>query len=100
MRPLRGFDRLAAAGFSEGDIESMRENFHQRQRGFTLSGALDADAGKFMLVSESLSKVLVQLPNTHGRSRSSGSMRSTALPPVFQVKVEKIPTVRPRTPLC
>jgi hypothetical protein len=45
MRPLRGFDRLAAAGFSEEDIEGMRSHFHSRQRSYALSGALDLDSG-------------------------------------------------------
>ena len=28
VRPLRGFDRLAAAGFSEADIAGIRAQFH------------------------------------------------------------------------
>ncbi|KZT23399.1 hypothetical protein NEOLEDRAFT_1069434 [Neolentinus lepideus HHB14362 ss-1] len=42
IRPLRGFDRLAAAGFSEEDIASIRRQFHN-------SGAhdyLDSDLGE------------------------------------------------------
>jgi hypothetical protein len=42
----RGFDRLAAAGFSAEDIENMRTAFHARQATtFALSGALDSEAG-------------------------------------------------------
>ena len=33
MKPLRGFDRLAAAGFSEQDIASMRLQFHAHSSG-------------------------------------------------------------------
>jgi hypothetical protein len=28
LKPLRGFDRLAAAGFSEDDIANFRRTFH------------------------------------------------------------------------
>jgi hypothetical protein len=31
IAPLRGFDRLASAGFSEEDIESMRRQFHAQR---------------------------------------------------------------------
>lgn len=30
LKPLRGFDRLAAAGFSESDIANFRRQFHSR----------------------------------------------------------------------
>jgi hypothetical protein len=49
LRPLRGFDRLAAAGLSPEDIEGIRNTFHARQQAFVLSGALDSEAGKIWL---------------------------------------------------
>lgn len=33
IKPLRGFDRLAAAGFSEEDIASFRRTFHSQTSG-------------------------------------------------------------------
>ena len=33
LKPLRGFDRLAAAGFSEQDIASIRSQFHAHSAG-------------------------------------------------------------------
>ncbi|KAI0304250.1 DUF2407 C-terminal domain-containing protein [Multifurca ochricompacta] len=39
IKPLRGFDRLAAAGFSEEDILNFRRQFHSRSAGDYLSTA-------------------------------------------------------------
>lgn len=33
LKPLRGFDRLAAAGFSEEDIANIRSQFHSQSSG-------------------------------------------------------------------
>ena len=33
IKPLRGFDRLAAAGFSEEDIATFRRTFHGQSDG-------------------------------------------------------------------
>jgi hypothetical protein len=41
----RGFDRLAAAGFSAEEIENLRDSFHARQNADVLSGALESEAG-------------------------------------------------------
>ncbi|THH10064.1 hypothetical protein EW146_g8488 [Bondarzewia mesenterica] len=37
LKPLRGFDRLAAAGFSEADIANFRRQFHSHSSGDYLS---------------------------------------------------------------
>ncbi|TFK52381.1 hypothetical protein OE88DRAFT_1734384 [Heliocybe sulcata] len=42
IRPLRGFDRLAAAGFSEEDIASIRRQFHNS----SAHDYLDSDLGE------------------------------------------------------
>ena len=39
IRPLRGFDRLAAAGFSEDDILNFRRQFHSRSSADYISTA-------------------------------------------------------------
>lgn len=33
LKPLRGFDRLAAAGFSQDDIANIRSQFHANSAG-------------------------------------------------------------------
>lgn len=33
MRPLRGFDRLAAAGLTETEIAALRAQFHSQPQG-------------------------------------------------------------------
>ena len=43
LRPLRGFDRLAAAGFSASDIAQFRAQFHARELDLD-DGASDEDA--------------------------------------------------------
>ncbi len=39
IKPLRGFDRLASAGFSEEDILNIRRQFHSRSVADYLSAA-------------------------------------------------------------
>lgn len=39
LQPLRGFDRLVAAGFSEADIANFRRQFHSQ----SASNYLDTD---------------------------------------------------------
>jgi len=39
LRPVRGFDRLAVAGFSEADIANFRRQFHSQSN----SNYLDMD---------------------------------------------------------
>jgi hypothetical protein len=86
MRPLRGFDRLAAAGFSAEDIENIRNTFHARQPGYALSGALDAEAGKIYII---LPQWNIQLILVSKRTsmlaplRSNGSTALTATLPTL-----------------
>ena len=41
LKPLRGFDRLAAAGFSEQDIANIRLQFHTHSAGDYLDQEFD-----------------------------------------------------------
>ena len=41
LKPLRGFDRLAAAGFSEADIANIRLQFHAHSAGDYLDQEFD-----------------------------------------------------------
>ena len=41
LKPLRGFDRLAAAGFSEQDIANIRLQFHAHSAGDYLDQEFD-----------------------------------------------------------
>lgn len=43
IRPLRGFDRLQAAGFSEEDIASIRRQFHSESSSNFPDADLDGD---------------------------------------------------------
>ena len=43
IKPLRGFDRLAAAGFSEEDIANFRRTFHSQSTSDYLDGVGEDD---------------------------------------------------------
>ncbi|EIN12802.1 hypothetical protein PUNSTDRAFT_60294 [Punctularia strigosozonata HHB-11173 SS5] len=43
IKPLRGFDRLAAAGFSESDIQSIRRQFHSQSTDNYLDSGFEND---------------------------------------------------------
>ena len=43
LKPLRGFDRLAAAGFSEQDIANIRLQFHAHSAGDYLDQDFESD---------------------------------------------------------
>lgn len=43
LKPLRGFDRLAAAGFSEQDIANIRSQFHAHSSGDYLDQEFTSD---------------------------------------------------------
>lgn len=43
IRPLRGFDRLQSAGFSEEDIASIRRQFHSESSNSFPDADLDGD---------------------------------------------------------
>lgn len=43
IKPLRGFDRLAAAGFTEEDIASIRQQFHAQSAGDYLDRDFESD---------------------------------------------------------
>ena len=43
LKPLRGFDRLAAAGFSQQDIANIRLQFHTHSAGDYLDQDFETD---------------------------------------------------------
>jgi len=43
LRPLRGFDRLVAAGFSEEDISNFRRQFHSQSSSNYLDVDIESD---------------------------------------------------------
>ena len=86
IKPLRGFDRLASAGFSEEDILNIRRQFHSRSVADYLSTAEFpteeecASASAFFptplltpLTPLPRRPIHLQMKSTRGRSRSSGS---------------------------
>lgn len=57
IKTLRGFDRLAAAGFSEEDIAQFRRTFHSQNEGdYIESEDIDGDDDcKYILISLEMS---------------------------------------------
>ncbi|KZV95480.1 hypothetical protein EXIGLDRAFT_644247 [Exidia glandulosa HHB12029] len=86
VRPLRGFDRLAAAGFSESEISALRAQFHSTPQGLDDVGS----GGGTVLNEEELedqARILEErwidsLDN--GREHTSAAAESTAVATLVQ----------------
>lgn len=73
LKPLRGFDRLAAAGFSEEDIANIRLQFHTHSARDYLDQEFDdqEDCTPYLAMSGPGDQVLTLSPYYRRRARAS-----------------------------
>jgi len=79
IKPLRGFDRLAAAGFSEEDIANFRRTFHNQSTGDYLDSDLPEDDEDFEEHARALEERWIDSLDGGNSSISSSSNSNTIL---------------------
>lgn len=79
IKPLRGFDRLAAAGFSEEDIANFRRTFHNQSTGDYLDSDLPEDDEDFEEHARALEERWIESLDGGNSSISSSSNSNTIL---------------------
>ncbi|EKM52060.1 uncharacterized protein PHACADRAFT_102061 [Phanerochaete carnosa HHB-10118-sp] len=79
LKPLRGFDRLAAAGFSQEDIANIRSQFHANSAGDYLDHEFSTEE-EFDEHVRALEEQWIDSIDNHGaESLSQSSLRATLL---------------------
>jgi hypothetical protein len=84
LQPLRGFDRLSAAGFSESDIANFRRQFHSQSASNYLDTDFDTEEEcVFILPTPTICTIDAvppfQMTNMLERWKNNGSIHLTTL---------------------
>ncbi|KAA1474791.1 hypothetical protein DENSPDRAFT_349233 [Dentipellis sp. KUC8613] len=79
IKPLRGFDRLATAGFSEADIANFRRQFHSSSSADYLSTAEFATEEEYEEHARALEEQWIDSLDNAGSATISQSDRGTAI---------------------
>ncbi|GJE91718.1 DUF2407 ubiquitin-like domain-containing protein [Phanerochaete sordida] len=79
LKPLRGFDRLAAAGFSQEDIANIRSQFHANSAGDYLDNEFNTEEEFDEHVRALEEQWIDSMDNSGAESLSQSSIRATML---------------------